>query len=202
MKNKVKNDNRSKKNKTDDFDHVIDAAFKLVDERGWKKLLLKDIAEETKLSLSELCKIVSSKSAILIEFQNRTDVHVIDSVSLEGSSYRDRLFEVLMCRFDIFQPYRNPIKKIITEFGCNPLTALLHGPQLFKSMALMLETAGINSSGIKGILRVKGLTFIYIHTLRIWLNDNSPDLSETMASLDRDLTNAERLIERLGPSKK
>ena len=61
-------------------------------------------------------------------------------------------------------------------------------------MSSMLEAAGISSSGIVGILRVKGLILIYMRSLKVWLNDDSQDLSETMATLDRDLARADRLL--------
>ena len=69
------------------------------------------------------------------------------------------------------------------------------------SMAWMLEAAGLNSGGINGAIRTKGLAVIYGCALSAWLADDSPDASKTMAVLDRGLARAERLSWILCPRK-
>jgi hypothetical protein len=64
-------------------------------------------------------------------------------------------------------------------------------------MAAMLETARISSSGMKGLIRTKGLAAIYLATLRVWLKDDSPDMAKTMASLDGYLRRVEGMAGRL-----
>lgn len=198
-KNSKRKTNRSAKNKEESYDHVIDTAFKLAVERGWRGLLLNDIAEVAGLTLAELHKQFPTKTKILNAFQRRTNDYVLASGVVEGSSYRDRLFGVLMLRFDILHPYRDAIRLISRDVACDPLATITQCAQLFSSMALMLEAAGINSGGIDGAIRVKGLALIYSHALQAWLSDDSPDLSKTMAVLDRDLDRAERLVEMLCP---
>lgn len=198
-KSRKRRTNRSAKNKDEPYDHVIDTAFKLAVERGWRSLLLNDIAEAVGLTLAELHKQFPTKTAILNAFQRRTNDCVLASGGVEGSSYRDRLFGVLMLRFDILQPYRDAIRLIARDVAYDPLTTINQCAQLFSSMASMLEAAGINSGGIDGAIRVKGLAFIYAHALQTWFSDDSPDLSKTMATLDRDLDRTERLVGILCP---
>jgi AcrR family transcriptional regulator len=200
MENKLKQKGRSAKNKADPFNHIINSTLSLAAEQGWQSLRLKDIAEESGLTLAELCKQFSSKTAILNGFQRRTNDAVLRSGIADGSSCRDQLFGVLMRRFDILQPYRNSIRQIISDLARDPFAALIQGPQIYSSMTLMLEAAGIVTSGIEGVIRVKCLILIYLRTLRIWSYDDSPDLSETMAALDRDLARAERLVGLLNQS--
>jgi ubiquinone biosynthesis protein COQ9 len=57
-------------------------------------------------------------------------------------------------------------------------------------MAWMLDAAGIESGGLRGALRVRGLCAIWLWTMRAWQADASPDLSATMAALDNALTRA------------
>ena len=45
-----------------------------------------------------------------------------------------------------------------------------------------------------GIIRVKGLAAIYLSVLRVWLNDDSEDMAQTMSALDRALRRAEFLL--------
>ena len=65
-------------------------------------------------------------------------------------------------------------------------------------MCWMLESAGISTYGIKGACRVAGLTGLYVKTLRVWLADDSADLSRVMAALDKDLGRVESWAGSLG----
>ena len=194
MGKKPKKVNQSAKKRADTYNHIINSALKLAAEKGWKSLLLNDIAKEANLTLADLNFHFPNKMAILIGFQRRTNDSILRTGVEIGSSYRDQLFGVMMCRFDVLQPYKNSIRLILRDIACDPVASMIQAPQLFFSMSSMLEAAGISSSGIGGALRVKGLILIYMRSLRVWLNDDSPDLSETMATLDRDLARADRLL--------
>ncbi len=76
---------------------------------GWRRATLADIAAETGLSLAELHDTQGGKAAILGAF-----VDHVDSLVLKGGgadpymaevSARDRLFDVMMRRFDALEPY-------------------------------------------------------------------------------------------------
>jgi hypothetical protein len=64
-------------------------------------------------------------------------------------------------------------------------------------MAWMMEAAGLSTSGVRGALRLIGITAVYMNVLRQWMNDETPDLSETMAALDKSLTHAEQAANTL-----
>lgn len=201
MEKKPKKTNKSTEKKVDIYNLIIDTALYLAAEKGWQDLLLNDIAKKADITLADLYINFPNKIAILNGFQRRTNESVLRSDIEEGSSSKDQLFGVLMCRFDILQTYRESIRVILHDVAFEPLAAITQFPELYFSMASMLEAVGVSSSGIAGTLRVKGLIFIYLRALRIWLNDDSPDLSETMASLDRDLARAESLVGMLNQSK-
>jgi hypothetical protein len=71
--------------------------------------------------------------------------------------------------------------------------SLLTLPRFMLSMSWMLEAAGISSAGLKGLLRTKGLAMVYLNTVRVWVRDETPDMSKTMAALDQNLRRAERV---------
>jgi hypothetical protein len=60
-------------------------------------------------------------------------------------------------------------------------------------MSWVLEAAGMDTSGIKGAIRVAGLGGIYLNVLRTWMEDDSADLGRTMAALDKNLSRAEQI---------
>jgi AcrR family transcriptional regulator len=185
--------------KIDVAERVIDAAMSLAAERGWRELSLAEIAQAAKLPLSEVYPEFTSKQAILGRLMRRVDAAVLaeeDRDPAQGSA-RDRLFDVIMRRFDALQPYKAGLGNVIYDQCRDPLAVLCALPRLCGSMALMLESVRLSADGPVGCLRVKGLTAIYLATLRDWLRDDSEDLAKTMASLDRRLTRADGLLGRL-----
>lgn len=182
-------------------DRIIDAALALAAGRGWRRARLSDIAVEAGVTLAELRGVFSSKAAIVNGFVRRTDERVLAAGPAEGSSARDRLFDVLMRRFDVLQPDKKAVAAIVRDALCNPLAALCHGPGLLASMAWMLEAAGLSSAGPAGMLRAKGLSLVYLAALRAWLGDGGADLAKTMAVLDRGLRQAETVVSVLCPGK-
>jgi AcrR family transcriptional regulator len=185
--------------KVDVAERVIDAAMSLAAERGWRDLSLAEIAQAAELSLSEVHGEFTSKQAILGRLLRRVDSAVLaeeDRDPAQGSA-RDRLFDVIMRRFDALQPYKAGLGNVIYDQCRDPLAALCALPRLCGSMALMLESARLSAAGPIGCLRVKGLTAIYLATLRDWLRDDSEDMAKTMASLDRRLARADDLLSRM-----
>ncbi len=174
-------------------DRVIEAALALAAASGWRQLGLAGIAEKAGLTMAELRSVFPSKAAILAGFVRRTDERVLAGGKAEGSTARDRLFDVLMRRFDVLQPDRSAVRAIIRDSLCDPLAVLCQGPMLLCSMASMLEAAGLSSAGLNGALRTKGLALVYLVALRAWLKDDSTDLAKTMAALDRGLRQAEKM---------
>jgi len=177
-------------------DRVIDAALALAAERGWRDLALADIAEAADVSLADLYAHFRSKEAILVAFSRRIDAQVLagDDPELAAQPARDRLFDVLMRRFDALAPHRDALRAILRASCADPLAAVCGALALRRSMACMLEAARLDSSGLRGLARVKGLAAIYLATMRVWLDDDSTDQARTMAALDRRLAQAERLI--------
>ena len=182
--------------------HIIDTALGLAAEQGWRDLSLADIAAAAKLPLSKLYLVFPSKTAILEGLMQMADAAVVAEEAEDEGSARDRLFDVVMRRFDALQSYREGIGNIVLELPRDPLAAACGLARLERSMALMLEAAGLSTSGLRGLIRVKGLAAIYLATLRVWLRDDSADLSKTMAALDGYLRRVEGLAERLQPRRR
>ena len=183
--------------KADIPQHLIDTALRLAAERGWARLSYGDIAAVAKVPLSKAYPVFASKAAILAGFSAMIDAKVLDELEDdEEGDARDRIFDVLMNRFEALQPYRLGLGNILLDMTRDPCAAACAAGSLRRSMALMLEAAGLSASGAKGLLRVKGMAAIYLATLRVWLRDDSLDLAKTMAALDGYLRRIEGLLRR------
>jgi AcrR family transcriptional regulator len=181
------------KKKPDIPDRIIDAALALAAERGWRDLTLADIAGAAGLPLSKLYPVYASKAAILRGFTRRIDAAVLAGGGEDVGGARDRLFEVLMRRFDALQPHREALGNIVFDQARDPVSALCGLGRLERSMAAMLEAARLSAGGLRGLLRAKALGLAYLATLRVFLSDDSADLAATMAALDRNLGRLDRL---------
>jgi AcrR family transcriptional regulator len=177
-----------------DSDKIIDAALACIARQGWRRLSLADIAAEAGLPILRVYRLFSSKPAILCGFFRRIDETVL-AAPPEGEPEerpRDRVFDLLMRRFDALQPHRAALDVLARELPTDPLAALAAGAGLLRSMRWMLEAAGISAEGLGGAVAVKLTAAAYLATLRVWRRDESPDLAPTMAALDRRLRGIER----------
>lgn len=184
--------------KADLSKRIVDAAFALAAERGWRDLSLAEIAEAAKLPLSTVYPVFSSKQAILDGFSRQVDAEML-AEGVEGMDLpaRDRLFDMIMRRFDALQPRKEALGVILQDQLCDPLTACCGLGRLRRSMAATLEAAGFSTTGCRGVLRIKGLSAVYLATVRVWLRDDSEDMAKTMAHLDKQLSRIDSLIGRL-----
>ncbi|MDE1172559.1 MAG: TetR/AcrR family transcriptional regulator [Parvibaculaceae bacterium] len=180
-------------------DRIIDATLALVQEQSWRDLTLGHIAEAAGLSLAETVGVFPSKAAILDGFSRRIDKETLKLAAEEdftGASPRDILFDIIMLGFDAMTPYRSALKALTKDVVQEPLSALSLLSPTFRSLSLMLEAAGIDSSGLKGMLRVRGLAVAWASAFRVWLTDGE-DQAKTMAELDKRLRQGENIIRAL-----
>jgi AcrR family transcriptional regulator len=180
---------------------LIEAAFRLAAEHGWRHVSLAEIAAEAGVPLSAALPAYASKTALLRGFIRRIDRQMLAALGdgdAGGDGPRDRLFDIMMARFDVLVPYRDGLAAILKDTVCDPLASLCLLPTTRNSLAWMLESAGIPTGGPRGALRVKGLGLVYADAMRAFLRDESEDLAKTMARLDTALKRAERAAGLLG----
>ena len=173
-------------------ERVIDAALALAARDGWRAARLPAIAAEAGVGLAVLYHRFRDKPAILAALVQRVDRAMLASGGDEPAegSPRDRLFDVVMRRFETLQTMRPAITAIVA--GVDPASAARALCAGVRSLAWMLEAAGIDSAGLVGRLRIAGLAVVYARAFRAWLDDEGADLGKTMAALDRGLALAER----------
>lgn len=176
--------------------HIVVTALDLAATQGWRDTTLADIAAAAKLSLADVHAHYASKAAILAAFSKQIDAEVLarEDAELAGQPPRDRLFDVMMRRFDALAPHQAAVRAIVRDSLGDPAAALPAACTLAASMAWMLEVARLGASGLRGVLRIKGLAVVYVSVLCVWLDDDSEDMAKTMAALDRRLRQAESLV--------
>jgi ubiquinone biosynthesis protein COQ9 len=175
---------------------IIDAAMRLAAIKPWREVTLAEIAQSAGLGLADLAKEFYGKLGIVGSFQKLVDEEVLKRarvVTGKDESARDRVFDVVMTRFDVLQPYRAALKSILTDGGVPPLPGTVG--KLMRSQHWMLVAAGVPADGPAGRIREAGLLSVYARAFREWLDDDDPGHAKTMAVLDRRLRNGERWME-------
>ncbi|MCY4230551.1 MAG: helix-turn-helix domain containing protein [Alphaproteobacteria bacterium] len=171
-----------------DADTILDTALALAAERGWRQATLSDIAAQTGCGLAEVYRHFPSKGAIARAAVARIDAAVLSEAGADdGDTFRDRLFDLLMRRYDALKPYRTAIEALWRDLRRDSLAGALLAPALIRSMSRMLEAAGAPLRTPFDLLRVKLLVGIHLSVMRVWLQDDSEDLGRTMARLDKAL---------------
>lgn len=181
-------------------DRIIDGALSLAAVQGWESCTVRDIAGEAGVSLEEFYEHFDDRAEVVAAFGRRLDRAVLarfENLDYEVSP-RDRLFEILMERLDLTMVWRNGVVSILRSCKTDPKQAVIALPHLGLSMSRMLEAAGLDTTGLRGAIRVAGLCAVYLWVLRAWMEDDSKDLSKTMAVLDRGLSRLESAANSLG----
>ena len=170
---------------------IIDAGLRLAAERGWRNVTLDDIAETAGLSIGEVYRLTPTKSAVLDAHARQVDLQVAPdggaTAAAGDESVHDRLFDVIMRRFDALAANKEAVRAIARDLPTDPRQALAATPQAARSLRWMLRAAGIETGGVRGAAIVKLMGFVWLASLRVWLDDDDPDLARTMAAVDRNL---------------
>lgn len=173
---------------------AVEAALKLAEEKGWEAVSLQDVAVKAKIPLADLYDLFEDRVDILTAWGRMIDRRMIEACGAPDpeTQPRDRLLDLLMERIEIVNEQRDAVRSILRSFRCDPKQAVIGLPHLARSMSWTLEAAGIPTGGPGGAFRVAALTGIYLKTLWTWRTDDTPDLSATMAALDRNLSFIDR----------
>jgi AcrR family transcriptional regulator len=186
---------KSEAKPTDPRSKIVDALFELASENRFEDISIRDICKRAGVSLADFRDSFPSKGAVLASFSRRIDHSVLtqDSEELAEESPRERLFDILMRRLEAMAPYREGLREASAWLRRDPSSALAINQTVLGSMRFMLEAAGIDiDGGAAGTIKVQGLAFAWARIVSVWLDDDDPGLSKTMAELDRELTRGER----------
>ena len=140
-----------------DFDRaLVTAAFALAGTDGWRSVSVARRSPPCRpCPLDQARARFPTRDAILMRFGRLADQFALHGAATEGP-VRDRLFDIVMRRFDALQLHRAGIRAVLRDLPAHPGLALGLGLATQASMAWMLEAAGIAATGLRGLLRTQG----------------------------------------------
>ncbi len=177
---------------------AIDALMALAAEHRWAEITLDDIASRAGISLADLRDFFPSKGAMLGGFIRRIDRIVLEGRAddLADEPTRDRVLDLMIRRFDALLPYRAGLKSIHAAFSGDPLGLLALNGQALNSWRYLLASAGVDTEGPLGLVKLQGAILVFARVFPVFLRDEDEGLPKTMAALDRELSRGEWVLRR------
>ena len=179
---------------------LIDFSFKVIEQTGWKNFSLEVLSKKKKIPLNNINELINSRTELLQEFSNMIDMKVEDNIDfkdLQNSNVKDNLFELIMLRLEIMQPYKKGLKKIVSDLKNDPLSTKTISLNILNSLDFYLDISSAYNSSVFDMLKKKAIFLIYGYVFMIWLNDSTEELSKTMSELDRLLSLSEKFNNEL-----
>jgi hypothetical protein len=173
------------------LDRAADAALALAADRPWSQISLLDIAAKAELGFAELYAAANGKGAVMDHLSRRFDRAALVTAAEPGEVH-DRLFEAVMARIEAMEPHRHALIAISQEEGPAAMA-----PRLIATSKALLETAGIDTGGLKGMARRLAMTAVWGRVVQVWRDDDGA-LNRTMAEIDQRLKDLRRQLGRVG----
>lgn len=178
---------------TTDGTDLLGQAFALLAERGWERFSFAELARRAGVSLDQVYAELPGRPALLRALGRRLDREMLrlDLAELDGMTPRERMFELIMRRLDAMMPYKDGLRVLARSARREPILVLAACCNLDRLGRRLLDAATSDQPPAFGRLARRATQAVYLCTLRVWLDDDSPDMARTLAELDRRLQQAE-----------
>lgn len=174
-----------------------EAALALCAEKSWVDVGLLSLCQEAGQSLSACAEAGITRFTVAEYLDQKLDRAMLEAVAdIEAEApSRDRLFDVIMARFDAMQDQRAAWVSILEADSQEPAASFARAARRLRTAAWALEAIGISTDSLKATARVMGLARRLRKIEALWLKDDA-DLSKTMAGLDQTLRESEDWLDR------
>lgn len=176
----------AQKRKTDQTKTIVDAALFLAGKQGWDAVSLADISKKSKLPLKTVSASFGDVWAVMEKALRTLETETTATVEKHlGDNWRDNLMEILMTRFELAQGHRDAYLAIAPAVMKHPKLVKRFGKSFYRTMERMLDLAGATCKKPFKPLGVAVMTALFLSLIHAWQEDDTPDLSKTMAAIDK-----------------
>ena len=175
---------------------LAQAALAVAGRKTWREATLADLAAEVSRPAADFYGASLGEAVDCVE-------EAFDRAIAEGAdeldpnqSVRDRLFELIMRRFEAMEPHRAAVVAMEAGQDRDPILLAAAHQRHVRCARWVLALAGLEADGMTGQARSQGLGVIIGQARAAWRNDDAGDFAKTMASLDRNLRRAEEMFGR------
>ena len=170
---------------------IVKHALKLLQHVTWPHFQMILLAQELGISSSKLYNNVRDKAdllkKIINEIDNWTHASYQEIQQPESTNIHDQLFDLIMCRLEVIQPYKKAFYHLSSAIWTTPCHALQAWPQVVVSLKRMLKIVSISTHDILGMIKLKAFGIIYTIILKEWLKEEIFEPSDMMIEIDKRL---------------
>lgn len=171
------------------------AALDLASKVSWRELTLAKLADAAGRPLADFYGASLWEAVDCVE--EAFDRAIADGPALDpGQSVRDRLFDLVMRRFEAMEPHRAAVTSMENGVDRDPILLAAQHQRHVRCARWVLALAGLEADGMTGQARAQGLGVIIGQARSAWRGDDAGDFAKTMASLDKNLRRAEEMFGR------
>ena len=172
------------------------AALATASASTWRTLTLLDLARAAGRPVSDFYGASMGEAVDCVE--EAFDRAISDNLeALDASqTVRDRLFDLVMKRFEAMEPHRAAILAMEAGVDRDPILLTAQHQRHVRCARWVLALAGLEADGMTGNARAQGLGVIIGQARAAWRGDDAGDFTKTMASLDKNLRRAEEMFGR------
>jgi ubiquinone biosynthesis protein COQ9 len=174
-------------------DRILDAALPDIAFDGWTETVLEHAAVKAGLHRADVHRAFPEGVLEALEyFTARADARMSETLrqdyNLASMKIRERIATCVMVRLKQNLPHREAIRRGLAVYAL-PWNAPAGLRALYRTMDEMWHLSGDTATDWNHYSKRIILSKVYMSTLYVWLNDNSPNLEETEAFLRRRIEN-------------
>jgi hypothetical protein len=172
------------------------AALTLAAGGPWRDVTLAKLAHAASRPLSDFYGASPGEAVDCVE--EAFDRAIADNTDAldPNQSVRDRLFELIMRRFEAMEPHRAAVVSMEAGSDRDPTLMASAHQRHVRCARWVLALAGLEADGMTGQARAQGLGVIIGQARAAWRGDDAGDFAKTMSSLDKNLRRAEEMFGR------
>src|SRR5689334_12603739 len=172
------------------------AALSIAASTPWREVTLARLADAAGRPVAEFYGASAGEAVDCVEEAfDRAIADNLDKLDA-GQSVRDRLFELIMRRFEAMEPHRAAVIAMEAGLDRDPTLLASAHQRHVRCARWVLALAGLEADGMTGQARAQGLGVIIGQARAAWRGDDAGDFAKTMASLDKNLRRAEEMFGR------
>ena len=174
---------------TDTRDKILDAALPAIVFDGWTMTVLETAAKNAGLTAFDVKRVFPGGIMdALCHFSARADAAMVEALrsdySLSTMKIRERIATAVMVRLRQQTPHREAVRRAMAIYAM-PWNKIAELKMIYATVDAMWREAGDTSTDYNFYTKRLLLSKVYITSLRVWLDDTSPNLLTTEAFLRR-----------------
>lgn len=174
-------------------DRILDAALPDIAFDGWTQTALENAAQKAGLHKADVSRAFPGGVMDAVEyFTQRTDQRMSESLkkdyNLPSMKVRERIATCVMVRLRLLTPHREAVRRAMAVYAL-PWNVPAGIRAMYRMTDEMWHLSGDTATDWNHYSKRIILSKVYMSTVYVWLDDNSPNLEETEAFLRRRIEN-------------